>query len=81
MKIELTEHELTHLVTVLKLDLKEKSKDIRRVNFDTDESLVERRIIAYNRTKDLLQRVDEWRMAEAKANKQVPIEDDTLFRI
>ena len=69
MKVSLSEQELTHLVNVLQSDLKEKSKNIRRVNFDTSESIVENRIIAYNRTKDLLQRVDEWRKSETEMNR------------
>ena len=83
MKFSLNEQELLHLMGVLKLDLKEKSKDIRRCTFDTNEDIVERRIIAYNRSKDLLQRVEEWHSQEAETNHIPATEfgDDADFRV
>ena len=69
--IYLIKQELLHLMNVLKTDMKERSKDVRRVTFDTNETLVETRIIAYNRTKDLLQRVEGWYNEEQQVNIQL----------
>ena len=84
MKFSLNEQELLHLVGVLKNDLTERGKNIRRVNFDTSEEILENRIISYNRTKDLLQRVEEWykMVVETHVRDDTPVVgDDDLYHV
>ena len=75
MKIQLTQDDISHIRSVLTLDLKEKARKVRNCNTTTSDELLAERIALYNKTQHLINI-----FSQSTANDVFTDDGDNMFR-